>query len=68
MSTTEKQKISKERRAFLKLTGAGVAAGGAAAVLGGGAVGQAEAAATPTRGAGYRETAHVKKAYETARF
>jgi anaerobic selenocysteine-containing dehydrogenase len=57
-----------KRRDFLKLAGAGAAA--SAAVTGGApAAVAAEAPAAPTAGRrGYRETAHVKKVYELARF
>ncbi|MGO8917150.1 MAG: formate dehydrogenase [Stellaceae bacterium] len=51
------------RRDFLKLMGAGVA--GAAALAGGEAAAEA---AKPVCETGYRETAHVRKFYETARF
>jgi nitrous oxide reductase len=55
------------RRDFLKLAGLGALAGAAAAT--GGAPRTAEAAtAKPATGAGYRETEHVKKAYELSRF
>lgn len=67
MSSTEKDLKSEQRRAFLKLGGAGVAAGGAAVVLRGGTVESATPAAEQ-KPAGYRETDHVKKFYETARF
>ena len=54
-----------KRREFLKLAGLG-AVGGAAAAVG---AAPAEAAAAPDgKRAGYQETAHVKKAYELARF
>jgi len=53
------------RRAFLRLTGAGLAAAGGVA----GAVRPQHAEAAETRQqAGYRETEHVRKFYETARF
>ena len=57
------------RRGFLKLAGVGAAAGAAGAVVGGGvpAAAAAEAAAPPAQ-RGYRETPHVKKFYELARF
>jgi len=52
------------RRDFLKLAGLGTLASGATLVSG-----QASAAEAPQQGAsGYRETEHVKRAYETARF
>ncbi len=54
-----------KRRDFLKLLGMGGAAG-AAALAGGAAPGEAAAPAKPETG--YRETAHVRKFYETARF
>jgi anaerobic selenocysteine-containing dehydrogenase len=55
------------RRDFLKLAGLGTLAGAAAAASG--TPQQAKAAtAKPTADAGYRETEHVKKAYELSRF
>ena len=61
----DKEATAAKRRDFLKLAGLGSV----------GAVASAAAAATvqameepSTRGAGYRETPHVKKAYELARF
>ena len=54
-----------KRREFLKLAGLGAVSGAAAAV----GAKPAEAEAGPQdRRAGYRETAHVKKVYELARF
>ena len=67
MSSKDEELKSKPRRAFLKLGGAGVAAGGAAVVLRGGVAESADAT-TPSKAAGYRETDHVKKFYQTARF
>jgi hypothetical protein len=55
-----------ERRAFLKLFSMGAAAGSAGLVAG--VVPVAAEAATPAVERGYRETAHVKKVYELARF
>ena len=55
-----------KRREFLKLAGLGTVTGAAAAAVG---MKPAEAeVAGDRRRAGYRETAHVKKAYELARF
>ena len=51
------------RREFFRLAGAGAVAGGAAMVAG---TGEAEAAA-PEGGAGYRETDHVRRYYDSAR-
>jgi hypothetical protein len=62
----EQKASAAKRREFLKLAGLGsvTAAAGAASV-----VAPAEAKEEPSAGAaGYRETAHVKKAYELARF
>jgi len=63
---SKKPVTSIKRRDFLRAAGLGGAAGAAAMATG---IGSA-AAATPDRAAdgGYRETAHVKKYYETARF
>lgn len=55
-----------KRREFLKLAGLGTVTGAAAAAVG---MKPAEAeVGSDGRRAGYRETAHVKKAYELARF
>jgi hypothetical protein len=56
---------AENRRGFLKLAGLGAVASGATLIAGD----KAEAAApkSPTA-AGYRETEHVKRFYETARF
>jgi len=55
-----------KRRDFLKLVGLGSLAGAATAVTGGKAPG-AKAEEKP-QGAGYRETPHVRKYYDTAKF
>ncbi len=56
-----------QRRDFLRLAGLGTLAGAAAAVSG--APQKAEAAdAVTSTGSDYRETEHVKKAYELSRF
>lgn len=55
-----------DRRSFLKLAGAGVAAGGAAAAAAAGS--PAAAAESKPREGLYRETEHVKRYYELARF
>lgn len=57
---------SARRRDFLKLAGTGVVGGAAAAAAA--AVAPAEAAVERAPERGYRETAHVRKAYELARF
>lgn len=67
MSSEDKKVESEQRRTFLKLGGAGVAAGGAAVVLRSGVAESADVKAKAPA-AGYSETAHVKKFYETARF
>jgi hypothetical protein len=54
-----------KRREFLKLAGLGAVTGAAAAVGAKPAAAEVEA---DGRRAGYRETEHVKKAYELARF
>lgn len=64
-----KQKEAKgtQRREFLRLAGLGTLAG--AAVAAGSTPKTAEAATAETKtGAGYRETEHVKKAYDLSRF
>lgn len=55
-----------KRRDFLKLLGLGGVAG-AAALAAGGEPQAAAAEATP-EGAGYRESPHVRKYYDTAKF
>ncbi|MEP0233361.1 MULTISPECIES: twin-arginine translocation signal domain-containing protein [Roseibium] len=62
--TDKKTKDTADRRNFLKLAGLGTLASGASVVTGGAEVVAADADA----GSGYRETDHVKKVYETARF
>lgn len=64
--TTRTEKASLDRRAFLK--GAGVGTVGAAAAVAGTVVGAAPAKAEAKPAEGYRETAHVKTFYATARF
>jgi hypothetical protein len=59
-------RLTAKRREFLKLLGKGGAAGAAALTVGGAAPSQAAAPAQPETG--YRETAHVRKFYETAKF
>ena len=54
------------RRAFLKLAGVSTVGGAAAALGGAGTAAATEAPAT--RGRGYRETDHVRKVYQLARF
>ncbi len=65
----KKKKTAIGRRDFIKKAGLGAGAVGAAAV---GLSTKDSAAAEPTTvapgGAGYRETAHVKKYYKLARF
>ena len=55
------------RRQFLKLASLGAVAGTVAAAVGESSQ-QATAAAPEPAGEGYRETAHVKRVYELARF
>jgi hypothetical protein len=55
------------RRDFLKLAGLGTLAGAAAAASGTPATAKAATVKSPD-GSGYRETEHVKKAYELSRF
>ncbi len=64
---SKKEETSIGRRDFFRKAGLGAGAVGAAAV--GLSATAAEAApAKPSKGAGYQETAHVKKYYELARF
>jgi len=60
------ERLTAKRREFLKLLGMGGAAGAAALAAGGAAPSGAAAPAQPETC--YRETAHVRKFYETARF
>ncbi len=60
----DKKEAVADRRGFLKLAGAGAAAGGAA-LLGGEK--QAEAAETKPKASLYRETEHIRRYYESAR-
>ena len=55
-----------KRRDFLKFASVGAASGAAAAALGNAS--PAEAEVVSDKAAGYRETAHVKQAYDLARF
>lgn len=65
--TKDKGAKTAQRRDFLKLAGLGTLAG--AAVAAGGTPKKADAATAETSAnAGYRETEHVKKAYELSRF
>ncbi|MGF1561891.1 MAG: twin-arginine translocation signal domain-containing protein [Geminicoccaceae bacterium] len=66
MSTKEKAEGTK-RRAFLRFAGLGTV-GGAAAALAGQSQPAEAADDLPPGAAGYRETEHVRKVYETARF
>ncbi|HET6519329.1 MAG TPA: twin-arginine translocation signal domain-containing protein [Geminicoccaceae bacterium] len=69
MNRDREAKSAAPRRDFLKLAGLGGVAAGAAALVG---VRRAEATAVeeaPGRGGtGYRETEHVRRYYELARF
>jgi hypothetical protein len=63
----EQEAKSGRRRDFLKLAGSG-ALGGAAAAAAAAVGAPAEAALEAAPKPGYRETDHVKKVYELARF
>jgi hypothetical protein len=66
MKKEQEAKTAAKRRQFLKLAGLGTLSGAAAAAIGGP---DAEAKdETGSRTGGYRETEHVRKAYELARF
>jgi hypothetical protein len=67
MSSSDQDGKAAARRQFLKLASLGAGAGTAAAVVGEGSK-EAAAAAPEPEGKGYRETAHVKRVYELARF
>lgn len=61
----DREAATAKRRDFLKLASIGAASGAAAAVVGSP---EAEAKVESETAAGYRETAHVKQAYDLARF
>jgi hypothetical protein len=65
--TDRNEKVARSRREFLKTIGVGAGAAGAVAVTGAGEA-KAEAPSLPDGSAGYRETEHVKRVYELARF
>jgi hypothetical protein len=60
----DKKEAVADRRSFLKLAGAGAAAGGAALV---GGEKTAEAAESKPKTSLYRETEHIRRYYELAR-
>ena len=62
----DQEKTAAKRRDVLKLAGAGAA--GAVGTAASAVAKPVEAAAPVDAGTGYRETEHVKKAYELARF
>ena len=64
---SEKRKVSVGRRDFFKKAGLGVGAAGVAAVSLSAKQGKADETVAKG-GAGYRETAHVKKYYQLAKF
>lgn len=61
----EQEGTAAKRRDFLRLAGVSTLSGAAAATV---AAPEAQAEVENERAAGYRETAHVKKAYALARF
>lgn len=61
------EKPAADRRSFLKLAGAGVVGGSAAAVAAVSGTTPADAAEKPNDKSLYRETEHVKKFYALAR-
>ena len=65
---SEKKKAPVGRRDFFKKAGLGVGAAGMAAAALSAKESKAEETASRPGGAGYRETAHVKKYYQLARF
>lgn len=62
----EKKAAKSGRRNFLRLAGMGTLASAATLASGSGKAGAAQPAEAST--GGYKETAHVKKAYELSRF
>ena len=65
---SEKKKAPVGRRDFFKKAGLGVGAAGVAAVGLSAKQSKAEETAARPGSAGYRETAHVKKYYQLAKF
>ena len=66
---SKKETVSVGRRDFFRKAGLGAGAAGVAAVgLSAGQTKAAEPASGTGKGAGYRETEHVKKFYELSRF
>jgi hypothetical protein len=63
MKQAKKQAVA-DRRSFLKLAGAGAAAGGAALMTG---EKKAQAGETKAKPSFYRETEHIRRYYELAR-
>ncbi|MGH1481391.1 MAG: twin-arginine translocation signal domain-containing protein [Geminicoccales bacterium] len=61
----EQEATTAKRRDFLKLASVGAVSGAAAAVVG---TPDAEAKVESKTAVGYRETAHVRQAYDLARF
>lgn len=61
----DQEATTAKRRDFLKFASVGAVSGAAAAVVGAPA---AEAKVESETAAGYRETAHVRKAYDLSRF
>ncbi|CFX17212.1 Formate dehydrogenase region TAT target [Candidatus Filomicrobium marinum] len=64
----DKKAAAADRRSFLKLAGASVVGGGAAAVAAASPALAAEVEAEPKPGQTYRESEHVKRYYELAKF
>ncbi|WP_245651301.1 twin-arginine translocation signal domain-containing protein [Paramagnetospirillum marisnigri] len=64
----EKSKSVLDRRAFLRGVGLSAGAAGAAAMAVGSSNADAKAGTESRQGAGYRETEHVRRAYEAAGF
>ncbi len=67
MSEKKEVRLVDRRNVFRKV-GLGAGALGVAAVGLSASKAKAESAKSPSKGAGYRETDHVKKYYELARF
>ncbi|MFV0369576.1 MAG: twin-arginine translocation signal domain-containing protein [Hyphomicrobiaceae bacterium] len=67
MKHSDKKADQTNRRSFLKLAGAGVAGGGAA-IVGSVVPAAAEAAPEAVAEGGYRESDHIKRYYQLAKF
>lgn len=68
MKQSDAKEPTADRRSFLKLAGASVVGGGAAVVASVTPASAAAEGAAPSADGGYRETEHVRRYYELAKF